>query len=205
MKVAIVNYGMGNIYSIQSALHYLGCLSVYTNQRDILSEATHIILPGVGSFKKAMYNLKESGLDRILTGLVLTEKKPLLGICLGMQLLGKSSPEDGFTEGLGLIDGVVEKFSSHVRGIKIPHVGFNEVRCVRKDSVLLKDFEGNSDFYFTHSYRMVCSDGSCSGETVNGENFAASVERSNVFGTQFHPEKSQANGLKLLVNFLKNT
>ncbi len=205
MNVAIVNYGMGNIYSIQSALHYLGCASVYSDQRDVLREATHIILPGVGSFNKAMQNLKEGDLDRVLTDLALNEKKPLLGICLGMQLLGQSSTEDGYTVGLGLVDGIVEKFTPKVSGSKIPHVGFNVVHPVREDSLLLKGFEDGSDFYFTHSYRMICSDESCTGETVNGECFAACVEKGNIFGTQFHPEKSQANGLKLLVRFLENT
>ncbi len=205
MKVAIINYGMGNIYSIQSALRYLGCASVYSNQHDVLYEATHIILPGVGSFNKAMKNLQESGLDRILIDLALNEKKPLLGICLGMQLLGQSSTEDGYTKGLGLVEGTVEKFTPQISGIKIPHVGFNAVHHSREDSLLLKGFSGDSDFYFTHSYRMICSDESCAGEAINGENFAACVEKGNIFGTQFHPEKSQANGLKLLVNFLENT
>ena len=203
MKVAIVNYGMGNIYSIQSALNYLGCKSVYTDKYEELSNSSHIILPGVGSFKVAMNYLKNRNLDKFLQQLILHDKKPLLGICLGMQLLGISSTEDGYSEGLGFVDAINERFYNDNKEIKIPHVGFNTVEKIKVSSVLLKGLKEKSDFYFTHSYRMLCKDDTCSGQSCNGENFVACVEKNNIFGVQFHPEKSQANGLRLLTNFLE--
>ena len=200
--ISIIDYGMGNIYSVQSALKYLGCNSIYTDSKKRILSSSHIILPGVGSFREAMNTLTQKNLDTILKEAV-KKKIPLLGICLGMQLLGKSSTEDGFVNGLGFIDGIVEKFQQLGTQIKVPHIGFNTVSKVNNSSILLKDFQGSSDFYFVHSYRMLCSDESCTGESQNGENFAACVEKKNVFGTQFHPEKSQSNGLKVLIRFLE--
>jgi imidazole glycerol-phosphate synthase subunit HisH len=202
--IVIINYGMGNIYSIQSALAYLGCESTFSADHEKILNASHIILPGVGSYKRAMEILHNKGLVKILNEAVHEKHLPMLGICLGMQLLGLSSTEDGFTEGLGFINCKVDKFvTNDIEKIKIPHVGFNNVTCMKTNSVLLKDLNNNSDFYFTHSYKMECEDDSCVGSCNIGEKFAACVEKSNVYGTQFHPEKSQANGLKLLVNFLE--
>ena len=199
MKIAIVNYGMGNIYSVKSALKHLGFDSILTNSRDEILSSNKIILPGVGSFRLAMQNIKKLELDKILNQAVIDKKKPILGICLGMQLLGVSSDEDGYTEGLNFFDGIVNKFDNN--SLKIPHIGFNNVKkCI--DSKLMKDIKDLSDFYFVHSYRMKTKIVNGISFCDYGEKFVAAFEKDNIFGTQFHPEKSQFLGLKLIENFL---
>lgn len=201
--VVIVDYGMGNIFSIQSALKYLGVETKLSSVAEDIFTAERIVLPGVGSFRRAMENLKAKGLDVLLRQVALERKIPLLGICLGMQLLGLSSTEDGFTKGLSLISAPVERFSSEDPTIKIPHVGFNAVTA-KANSVLLKKLPRETDFYFTHSFYMDDEgNASVSGTCFHGKTFAAVVERENIFGTQFHPEKSQSNGLIVLKNFVE--
>lgn len=201
--LAIINYKMGNIYSIQSALSYLGIDSILTDSEKEILNADYIILPGVGSFKKAMDYLSSSGLADILKIAALEKKIPFLGICLGMQLLGKSSPEDGFSSGLGLVDGVVERFNCSDNSIKIPHVGFATVD-LDTESKLFIGLGKSSDFYFTHSYRMQSEYAEqIIGECEHGEKFVAAINKDNIYGTQFHPEKSQSNGLIVLKNFLE--
>lgn len=200
MKVVIVNYGMGNIYSVQSALSFLGFQSEYTDEPDKILNADKIILPGVGSFRKAMQNIRSKGLEDPIKESIQTKGKIILGICLGMQLLGTSSTEDGFTMGLSLFDGIVEKFSDN-NNLKIPHIGYNEV-IPSQNSVLFKNLDKNSDFYFVHSYRMKSQIANGISTCEYGEKFVAAFEQKNVLGTQFHPEKSQTNGLILLKNFL---
>ncbi len=197
--LVIVDYGMGNIYSVQSALKYIGIESVYTNESSIILEADHILLPGVGSFHVAMENIKRLGLDEILKEAVLTRRIPILGICLGMQLLGMSSTENGYTEGLGLFNGKCEKFESS-SNLRVPHVGFNDVAKPEKTR-LYEELEDHSDFYFVHSYRMTTDITEGIAYCDYGGPFVASFEKENVMGTQFHPEKSQRNGLTLLQNF----
>jgi glutamine amidotransferase len=202
MRIVIVDYGMGNIRSIASTLRYLGVEDVVlSNDFETLNSSDKIILPGVGSFGKAITEIKKKKIDIYLNQIVVEEHKPLLGICLGMQLLGKSSSEDGFNEGLGFVNGIVEKFdNTHV---KVPHVGFNQVKVNNKLRLYHGFNEEFSDFYFTHSYRMLSS------ATINQsycnyqENFVASFEVGNMVGTQFHPELSQSNGLRLLKNFIE--
>ena len=198
--LVIVDYGMGNIYSVQSALNFIGVESVYTNDPSIILEAEHILLPGVGSFRIAMENIQRLGLDKVLKAAVITKQIPILGICLGMQLLGKSSPEDGFTEGLGFFDGYCDKFEAS-NDLKVPHVGFNDVE-IPADTRLYADLENHSDFYFVHSYRMTTNETSGVAYCDYGGRFVASFEKGNVMGTQFHPEKSQRNGLTILQNFI---
>lgn len=201
--LAIIDYKMGNIYSIQSALSYLGVDSILTDSEDDILNADFIVLPGVGSFKKAMNYLNTSGLTNVLKIAALEKKIPFLGICLGMQLLGKSSPEDGLSTGLGLVDGVVERFIYSDNNIKIPHVGFATVD-LDTESNLFKGLGKSSDFYFTHSYRMQSENaGQIIGECEHGEKFVAAIHKENIYGTQFHPEKSQSNGLIVLKNFLE--
>uniref|UniRef100_UPI00404763C2 imidazole glycerol phosphate synthase subunit HisH n=1 Tax=Algoriphagus sp. TaxID=1872435 RepID=UPI00404763C2 len=200
MRIVIVNYGMGNIKSITSTLNFLGVEEVLvSNNYPVLKNADKLILPGVGSFSKAMSKIIENRIDDQLHELVMIKKKPLLGICLGMQLLCNSSTEDGFNNGLSFINANVTKFDC--QNIKIPHVGFNQVE---KDdnSILFKNICNGSDFYFTHSYKVTSNEHLNQSICHYGQNFISSFEFENIFGTQFHPELSQNNGLKLLKNFI---
>jgi len=199
MKITIVDYGMGNIYSLQSALKFLGFDSICSNKSEDIINADKVILPGVGSFKIAMDNIIKLKIDKSIKIAVKEHNIPILGICLGMQLLGVSSTEDGFSNGLNLFEGEVTKFID--QSVKIPHVGFNNVNHP-VNSTLFKGIKMNSDFYFVHSYKMTTNKTNGIGLTSNGENFVASFEQGNIFGTQFHPEKSQTNGLLLIKNFI---
>jgi glutamine amidotransferase len=200
MKIVIVDYGMGNIRSISSTLSYLGVDGVsLSSDYDEMKSADKLILPGVGSFGKAMSLIRNRSIDVYLRELVLTDKKPILGICLGMQLLGKSSDEDGENDGLGLVNSIVRKFNA--TALKIPHVGFNQVETA-SNSRLYAGIAEKSDFYFTHSYRMMSEADINPSFCVYGEQFIASFEKDNIAGVQFHPELSQYNGLNLLRNFI---
>jgi glutamine amidotransferase len=200
MRIAIVDYGMGNIKSITSTLNFLGIDEILvTNNFDDLKHSDKIILPGVGSFAKAMSKINECKIDKMLYELSVIDKKPLLGICLGMQLLCISSTEDGFTKGLAFVNAEVTKFEDD--NIKIPHVGFNQV-FNNKDSKLFQGINNNSDFYFTHSYKVSSSININQSICNYGKNFIAALEIGNIYATQFHPELSQNNGLILLNNFL---
>lgn len=201
MKIIIINYGMGNIHSVRSALNFLRVESEYSNDRNTIVQADKLILPGVGSYRKAMHNIVSTHLDDAIKDAALIKKVPILGICLGMQIMGKSGTEDGFSEGLALFDGIVEKFSFADPTLKIPHIGFSEVQCP-EESILYRSIKNNSDFYFIHSYRMLSAVKKGIGFCEYGEKFIASFESDNIFGTQFHPEKSQTNGLHLLKNFI---
>ena len=202
-KVAIIDYGMGNIWSVISALNYLNCeVTVTSNPLDVLKNET-LLLPGVGSFRRAMTSLRQLGLDKAIEESLQNPSHVILGICLGMQLLGKSSNEDGFSTGLNLIPTEVEVFSSKEVGAnKIPHIGFDQV-IYPGDSELFRGLPENPDFYFVHSYRMLHSGLEGKSTLCNYKSdFLAAYEYENIFATQFHPEKSQTNGLKLLRNFL---
>ena len=156
-------------------------------------------MPGVGSFAKAMSKIIDNKIDKKLYELVTINKKPLLGICLGMQLLCKSSTEDGLTKGLAFINADVTKFEEN--NLKIPHVGFNQV-IKNSESTLFKDITNYADFYFTHSF-IVSSSGNINQSICNyGQNFIAAFEVENIYATQFHPELSQSNGLQFLKNFI---
>lgn len=202
-NITVVDYGMGNLWSVLSALRYLGCNPKVTGDPDEVFSADLILLPGVGSFRKAMLSLQEKGLDQAIISASKTKNTKVLGICLGMQLMGARSSEDGDTAGLGLIPAEVDKFSpDEIGGNKIPHVGFDEVD-IYSDSILFKGLKSGADFYFVHSYRMLPNGLSGKPATCNyGVEFLAAYEHENIFATQFHPEKSQTNGLILLKNFL---
>ncbi len=202
MKIVIVDYGMGNIPSIVSAIKHVGNNNVLvSDSAKELESADRILLPGVGNFSQAMKIIQDKGLDDILSELVLVKKKPILGICLGMQLLGKSSTESGFNEGLGFIDGKVEMFVNPQ--IKVPHVGYNQV-SINSNSRLYQTIKPNPDYYFTHSYKMTTEADIGQSLCHYSESFVASFEVDNIAGTQFHPELSQHNGLNLLKNFIEN-
>lgn len=200
MKIGIVDYGMGNIRSITTTLQYIGVDEVeLSSEYEVLKSADKLILPGVGSFGKAMSHIKAKNLDIYLQDIAVNNKKPLLGICLGMQLLGKSSPEDGYNDGLGFVDGKVMKFDNI--DFKVPHVGFNQVKVNRKGK-LYNGLSDNPDFYFTHSYKMTSSADITQSMCDYGGEFIAGFEFENIAGVQFHPELSQLNGIKLLKNFI---
>lgn len=204
MRIGIIDYGMGNIYSLKSAISKVApqVNVIYSNKRQELNTCDKFILPGVGNFKLATSKLKQLGLNEIIHEEVVILEKPILGICLGMQLLFESSEESGFSEGLGLCKGHVERFNKNMK-LKIPHIGFNQINP-HKNSSLLKGV-AHFDYYFIHTFRVKDSDPKWNAYATctYGETFVALVEYKNVFGTQFHPEKSQANGLRLLENFIK--
>lgn len=203
-KICIVDYGMGNIRSVFNAFKYLGFTSIVSSHARDIANSDCIILPGVGSFRVAMDYLVQHGIDDAIKTAVIDRQKQILGICLGFQLLANSSREDGETTGLQIMDGLITKIDSNeISELKLPHVGFNTVQA-NDNSLLYKDLGSESDFYFVHSFCLEnhCLDQSQIANCAYGGLFVASYENQNVFGTQFHPEKSQANGLKLLENFL---
>jgi glutamine amidotransferase len=202
MKLVIVDYGMGNIRSIVTTLNYLNVndITVSDSLQD-LEKADKIILPGVGNFGKAINQIRSKQIDKYLDEAVLSSGKPLLGICLGMQLLGMSSSEHGENKGLGYVNGVVTKFDNTL--IKVPHVGFNQVNP-NKNSKLFDGISDDADFYFTHSYRMHSEDNINQSFCNSQNDFVAAFEVGNLCGVQFHPELSQFNGLRLLKNFINN-
>lgn len=201
MKLVIVDYGMGNLKSVTSAIRYLGYDEIsLSNDFSVLQSADKLILPGVGNYARAMSKINELDLISCIRRLVLDERKPILGICLGMQLMGHSSTESGFNSGLGLIDGIVEPLIS--TELKLPHVGYNQVRpCV--GSRLYRGIPLEPDYYFTHSFRMRSNADINQTICHYGEEFIASFEIKNIAGVQFHPELSQVNGLRLIKNFIE--
>ena len=200
--IAIVNYGMGNIRSIQNALQYLGCACEVVDTPTGLQKSKKIILPGVGSFAKAIANIKQLKLFDELQHIVIDKRVPILGICLGMQLLAGIGEEDGPSVGLGLIPGKVKKFVFTSK-FKMPHIGFNTVKIINNHSTLFEGLEDNLDFYFVHNYVFECDKKEhIATLTQYGKIFVSSVQNENILGVQFHPEKSQSNGLRLLKNFI---
>lgn len=202
-SITVIDYGMGNLWSVLSALRYLGCNPTVSGDPDEIATADSLLLPGVGSFRKAMLSLNETAIDQAILEAVRGKGRKILGICLGMQLMGSSSSEDGDTVGLGLIPNAVNKFTPQEIGTnKIPHIGFDSV-CSQPDARLFQGLPHAADFYFVHSYRMLPAGLSGKAATCNyGTEFLAAYEQDNIYATQFHPEKSQTNGLILLKNFL---
>ena len=195
--VAIIDYGMGNVASVQKALNFLKIENCITADQNVIEAASYIILPGVGSFLQGMNNLRESGLDKILTEQVIVKKKKFLGICLGMQLIAETSFEPYENKGLGWIEGKVVKFED--TAIRVPHMGWNMVKVC--NPTYFHEIN-NNDFYFIHSYHFVPTSESVIAAKVSyGSDYVAAVQQDNIFATQFHPEKSQTAGLSLLKNF----
>jgi glutamine amidotransferase len=201
--ITVIDYGMGNLWSVLSAIKFLGYESVVSSDPMEIGVAKILVLPGVGSFRKAMNSLRRLGIDQAIKNSLKNNDHRILGICLGMQLMGNSSSEDGYTIGLGLIQTSVEKFTPFDIGVnKIPHIGFDQVTH-QPDSRLFKGIDNSSDFYFVHSFRMLPAGLIGKVATCNyGNDFLAAYEQENIFATQFHPEKSQTNGLILIKNFL---
>jgi len=198
--ITIVDYGLGNLRSVENALEFLGCPHHTTAKPAEIADAKKLILPGVGSFRAAMdciesRDLRSPILEAVERGAF------MLGICLGMQLLAQSGDEDGRTDGLALIPGRVTRLTP-TSGEKIPHIGFNAVEFAHDDS-LFSGLGVSAEFYFVHSFRFDCSEPSdVIGWCNYAGRFAAVVRRQRVYGMQFHPEKSQTNGLRLLLNFI---
>lgn len=196
--VAIINYGVGNLSSIQNMFKKVGVPAVITADLEEISKAEKILLPGVGSFDHGMSKLTQSGLLPTLEKKALVERVPVLGICLGMQMLTRSS-EEGTLPGLGWVDAVTKRFRTD---LKIPHMGWNTLE-IKDSSSVFKDMDPTeSRFYFVHSYHVVCNhEADILAQTSYGCCFTSSLNKDNIFGTQFHPEKSHKFGMKLLKNF----
>lgn len=201
-KVAIIDYGLCNLDSIERAVEYCGGNPVITDQAKEIRQATHIILPGVGAFHYAMENLQSRGLVGLLSEQVLEEQIPFLGICLGMQLLATTGYEGGETTGLGWIAGEVRKLTPTAAKERIPHVGWNEVNYLQ-ECPLFKNIPSGKDFYFVHSYHLECvKENEVIASTAYCGGFTSVVGVDLIFGVQFHPEKSQRLGFQVLKNFL---
>jgi len=205
MNIGIINYGMGNINSVVSALKYLGVSWRILETHHDFQSVSCFILPGVGSFKKAMQNLNKKNLSEEIKNQVLIKKKKILGICLGMQLLGNSSTEDGLNEGLSFINNKVDKFNFETNdNLSLPHVGFNNLSKISDNFELFKNIEKSANFYFVHSYKMNFNKNIKNFALCRyGNDFLAAFQKENIFGVQFHPEKSQSNGIQLIYNFIK--
>jgi glutamine amidotransferase len=202
--ISIIDYGMGNLRSVQKGFERVGHKAVVTSHPDEILSADGVVLPGVGAFKDCMRNLEDGGLiDSIYK--VIEKSKPFLGICLGLQLLFTESEEFGIHKGLDIIKGRVVKFSGGTSHLKIPHMGWNSIKKSGQEGKFLPIFEGipdNSYFYFVHSYYVVPEDDSIiASNTDYGIEFVSSISKDNIFACQFHPEKSQERGLRILKNF----
>ncbi len=201
-NVVIVDYGMGNIDSVARAIEECGGKPIITNAKKDFEIATHIILPGVGSFQNGMKNIRSLDIDKILQEQVIEYNIPFLGICLGMQLLATKGYEGGETDGLGFIEGEVSLMKPLLENEKIPHIGWNEV-YPSKDTSLFEGIESGKDFYFVHSYHFQCNnEDNVYATTPYCDKFISVIGKNNIMGVQFHPEKSQKTGFKLLKNFL---
>lgn len=198
----VVDYGLSNLGSVCRSLEECGANVSVLGEPTGLDSFSHVVLPGVGAFAQGMANLRNRGWDAAIRDLVLGHRVPLLGICLGMQLLAEKGLEGGPTEGLGLVPGTVEKLRPPAADIRIPHIGWNEI-WMERPSALLDGITDRSDFYFVHSYQFAAADPSdVIATTPYCGGFASVVASDSVFGVQFHPEKSQKLGHQLLRNFL---
>jgi len=200
--IAIVDYGLGNIRAFANVYKNLNVPFKIVSNSESLKNAKKIILPGVGAFDQAMKLLDDSGMRALLDELVLKDQIPVLGICVGMQMLAKSS-EEGFLPGLGWIKGIVKKFDSSTltHSTHLPHMGWNNV-IPKNECTLLGKLDKESRFYFLHSYYFQCDDNNNIAAVANyGIQFACAVNSGNIYGVQFHPEKSHYNGIQLLKNF----
>jgi glutamine amidotransferase len=201
-KIIIIDYGMGNLRSVQKKLQKLSVQAVISSSMEDVESATRLVLPGVGHFAKGVSNLQKSGLWEVINHRVLTDKIPVMGICLGMQLMAKKS-EEGHVNGFGWIDAEVKRFNvSDKLRYKVPHMGWNQA-IPATSNIFTKGLTGKESFYFVHSYHMVCHNPSQILANTNYEyDFASIVGYENIFGMQFHPEKSHESADILLNNFL---
>ena len=201
--IVIIDYDVGNVFSVKKALIRLGYLNIkVTREISLIKMAEAIILPGVGAFKECINNLNKYNLVNILNEMVIIESKPILGICIGMQLMADYSEEGGFCKGLGWIPGKVIKLNPPSE-LAVPHVGWNNLSILNKNKLFNK-IDSSPHFYFDHSFQYLCDKkyilASCNYEIE----ITAAINYNNIYGTQFHPEKSQTNGLKIFRSFIKN-
>lgn len=201
-KIVIIDYGIGNLNSVKNALTFLGYESIITHDQNLIKDSSVIILPGVGAFGKAMENLKKTGLDQALTDAVLVNKKPFLGICLGMQLIAESSEEKGQHAGLGWIPGHIKHLPE--TRLRLPHIGWNPL-IYSKTAPLYRNLPDNPSVYFVHSYYYDGDERYIDAYADYGLRFAASIAKDNIHGVQFHPEKSHHTGLTILKNFMEKS
>lgn len=201
--IAIIDYDIGNVSAIENMLSRIGAISEITNDFHKINKAEKIILPGNGSYDACILGLRKTGLIPLLEEMVLGRMIPILGICVGAQMLGQTS-EEGQESGLGWVDMAVRRFPNDI-GVKVPHMGWNDVSANFQNNLLIRGLEKESRFYFSHSYYMAPKN---SGDIVlncnHGINFAAAISVKNIFGVQFHPEKSHRFGKQLLKNFAIN-
>jgi len=199
--IAIIDYGMGNIHSVQKALESMGAKTIVANKPDDIKASDKVVLPGVGAFDDAMQELKRQDLIPVLNEHI-KSKKIFLGICLGMQLLFEKSEEAKVSKGLGLLKGIVRRFENK-DNLKVPHMGWNQLKVRNNACPLLKGVADNSYVYFCHSYYPQPKDGRIIAATTDyGVDFTSILWQDNIYGAQFHPEKSQEIGLKILRNFV---
>ena len=199
--IAIIDYDAGNIKSVEKALQYLGCEAVITRDKDVIMNADHVILPGVGAFGDAMKKLRDYDLETVIKDYVATGK-PFLGICLGLQLLFRESEETPGVTGLDLIPGKIKRIPD-AEGLKIPQIGWNSLE-IAPDKKLYKGVKQGSFIYFVHSYYLECEDeADVAATTFYSTKIHASVEHGNIYACQFHPEKSSEVGLTILKNFVE--
>lgn len=205
-KIAVIDYGLGNLQSIQNKLKILDVDSIISSDPDEIAKASKLILPGVGAFENGIKNLKKMNLISLLNQRVLKDKVPILGICLGMQLFSSKS-EEGLTEGLGWVNCTTIKFNigeGKNPRLKIPHIGWNTL-TFRKNAPIMAGITTESYFYFLHSYHLECLDRNIILATTDyGYTFVSSIQKDNIIGVQFHPEKSHASGLQILKNFAES-
>lgn len=198
-QIIIIDYGMGNLGSIKNMFKAVGAEAIITSKLEVIKNARKIVLPGVGAFDNGMENIKKMGLLPVLNELVLDKKVPVLGICLGMQLMTRKS-EEGKLPGLGWVQADTEKFQSNI-GLKIPHMGWNDVK-ITKNHYLVKNLDQDARFYFVHSYHVVVDAVQDTlMETNYGYAFTSAFQKENIIGVQFHPEKSHKYGMELIKNF----
>ena len=200
-RITIIDYGMGNLRSVQKKFQRVGAEVLISSDTEEISQAKKLILPGIGHFANGISNLKKNGMWELLNKMVLEEKVPILGICLGMQLMAKHS-EEGNVEGLGWFDAEIIKFQVKDQlKYKVPHMGWNNA-VLNKDSILFKDIPKESLYYFVHSYHIKCNHVQDILTTTKYEySFTSSIQKNNIYGTQFHPEKSHDWGELLYKNF----
>ena len=200
--IIIVDYGMGNLFSVKKKLHRLNISADISSDKEQIITADKLILPGVGHFAKAMNNLQNLNLIDALNDFALIQKKPILGICLGMQIMATHS-EEGNCNGLGWFDANVIRFNHSDVKFKNPHMGWNNIH-IKKESPLMQGITKHDEFYFVHSYHYIATkQEDILNETEYNYKFCSAIEKENIFGVQYHPEKSHDSGGRLLANFLK--